>query len=171
MPRIKRHKLPALLLDHLVQRREKWQLSTDDLLDFRAWLDTNPQVLDGKWHKRFRTFFVCGEGSLILTFLPAGRLPEGEEIIESAPISVTIVDALLESGDALAGLPIRPVRFEDGLPVFQGPEARACLTRRFGLPNAYPRPGERIFVYFLRTPKAHAFGLKSSSPNISATTR
>jgi hypothetical protein len=41
--------------------------------------------------------------------------------------------------------PFTPLRFEDGLPVFRGTEARKELTRRFGLPNAAPRPGERLF--------------------------
>jgi len=45
----------------------------------------------------------------------------------------------------LKGFPFAPVRFEDGLPVFQGVEARKELVRRFGLPNAAPRSGEPLF--------------------------
>jgi hypothetical protein len=45
----------------------------------------------------------------------------------------------------LKGFPFDPVRYEDGLPVFQGVEARKELARRFGLPNAAPRSGEPLF--------------------------
>lgn len=45
----------------------------------------------------------------------------------------------------LTDFPFAPLGFEDGLPVFGGTEAREELTRRFGLPNAAPRPGERLF--------------------------
>ena len=50
-----------------------------------------------------------------------------------------------EMPSKLKGFPFAPVRFEDGLPVFQGVEARKDLVRRFGLPNAAPAPGETPF--------------------------
>ena len=45
----------------------------------------------------------------------------------------------------LDGFLFAPVRFENDLPVFHGPAARKELTRRFGLPNAVPQPGESPF--------------------------
>ena len=45
----------------------------------------------------------------------------------------------------LEGFPVAPLRFEDGLPVFRGIQARKELVRRFGLPNATPGPGETPF--------------------------
>jgi hypothetical protein len=45
----------------------------------------------------------------------------------------------------LREFPFTPLRFEDGLPAFEGREARKELVRRFGLPNAAPMIGEKIF--------------------------
>ena len=44
------------------------------------WLDTEPEVPEGKWFKRFAGFLVCGQGELIKTFLLPGQLPDGQEI-------------------------------------------------------------------------------------------
>jgi len=45
-----------------------------------AWLDTNPEVPDADWFKRFGDFTVCGEGELVKTFLLPGQSPFGTEI-------------------------------------------------------------------------------------------
>ena len=45
----------------------------------------------------------------------------------------------------LEGFPFAPVQFGHGLPVFRGIQARKELVRRFGIPNAAPRPGETPF--------------------------
>lgn len=45
----------------------------------------------------------------------------------------------------LKEFPILPERFENSLPVFQGKQAYKELFRRFGIPNAAPRPGESLF--------------------------
>ena len=44
-------------------------------------MDTNPEVPDGKWFKRFPDMLVCGEGELIKTVLVPGQIPMGEEIV------------------------------------------------------------------------------------------
>jgi hypothetical protein len=44
------------------------------------WLDTEPEVPEGKWFKRFNGFIVCGEGEFIKTFLITGQAPDGEDI-------------------------------------------------------------------------------------------
>lgn len=44
------------------------------------WMDTHPEVPDGKWFKRFPEMGVCGEGELIKTFLVPGQVQTGEEI-------------------------------------------------------------------------------------------
>jgi len=44
------------------------------------WLQGDPEVPDGAWFKDFSSFFVCGEGELVKTFLPKGRLPKGEQV-------------------------------------------------------------------------------------------
>jgi hypothetical protein len=44
------------------------------------WVDTQPEVPDGKWFKRFPEVVVCGEGELIKTFLVPGQAPTGEKV-------------------------------------------------------------------------------------------
>jgi len=45
-----------------------------------AWLDSKPEVPNGKWFKTFPAMIVCGEGELVKTFLVPGQIPIGEEI-------------------------------------------------------------------------------------------
>jgi hypothetical protein len=47
---------------------------------FARWLDTVPEVPDGQWFKRFSELIVCGEGTLVKTFLRSGQIPAGEEV-------------------------------------------------------------------------------------------
>jgi hypothetical protein len=44
------------------------------------WLDTQPEVPQGKWFKKFPGMSVCGEGELVKTFLVAGQVPSGTEV-------------------------------------------------------------------------------------------
>ena len=44
------------------------------------WLDTEPEVPEEKWFRRFAGFVVCGEGEFIKTFLLPGQAPDGREI-------------------------------------------------------------------------------------------
>ncbi len=80
MPKIRRGNVPPAVLAHLVDRRNKWGISYDEIAALATWLQTNPEVPDGKWFRDFSSFYVCGQGELIKTFLPKGRLPDGEEV-------------------------------------------------------------------------------------------
>jgi hypothetical protein len=80
MPKIRRQKLPEALLRHILTRMRQRDISHDQLVLFAQWLDTNPEVPNGKWSKKFPSMIVCGEGELIKTFLLPGQLPEGEEL-------------------------------------------------------------------------------------------
>lgn len=80
MPRIRRHNLPPALYAHLLERVQQRQISGQQLRLMLRWMDTHPEVPEGKWFKRFPGMFVCGEGELIKTFLVAGQIPTGEEI-------------------------------------------------------------------------------------------
>jgi hypothetical protein len=80
MPKIRRQNLPPALLDHLLERIRSREISADQLGALADWLDTQPNVPDGKWFKRFSAMIVCGEGELVKTFLTAGQVPAGEEI-------------------------------------------------------------------------------------------
>jgi hypothetical protein len=45
-----------------------------------TWLDTEPDVPDGEWPKRFSRVTVCGEGELIKTFLLPGQAANGKRV-------------------------------------------------------------------------------------------
>ncbi len=80
MPRIRRHNLPPALLDHLLDRIRARQISAEQLGLFADWLDTEPEVPNEKWFKRFPEMIVCGEGELVKTFLTANQTPTGTEV-------------------------------------------------------------------------------------------
>ncbi len=80
MPKIRRENIPPALLCHLLDRRIKWGISYREIAALADWLQTDPEVPAGKWFKDFSSFQVCGDGELVKTFLPKGRLPEGEEV-------------------------------------------------------------------------------------------
>ena len=80
MPKIRRRNLPPLLLDHLLHRIKSRQISSDQLGLLADWLDTQPEVPNGKWFKRFSGMIVCGEGEWSE---PGGRDIDGQ--IEEVP--------------------------------------------------------------------------------------
>lgn len=55
-------------------------VSHEQIILFARWLDTDPEVPNGKWFKKFSGMTVCGEGELVKTFLLPGQLATGEEI-------------------------------------------------------------------------------------------
>ncbi len=81
MPRIRRERIPEALMAHLVRRIRQRQISTAQLGLFARWLDADPEVPEGEWFKRFPEMIVCGEGSLVKTFLRAGQAPSGKEVL------------------------------------------------------------------------------------------
>jgi len=48
---------------------------------FGEWCDTDPEVPEGEWYKRFPGMTVCGEGELVKTFLLPGQAPHGAEVV------------------------------------------------------------------------------------------
>ena len=80
MSKIRRQNLPPALLNHLLDRIRDRQISVDQLGELAEWLDTEPEVSDGKWFKRFSGMTVCGEGDLAKTFLTIDQAPTGTEI-------------------------------------------------------------------------------------------
>jgi len=80
MPKIRRQNLPPALLNHLLDRIRSREISSDQLGELADWLDTQPDVPNGKWFERFSGMTVCGEGELVKTFLRADQLPSGKEI-------------------------------------------------------------------------------------------
>lgn len=80
MPKIRRQNLPTALYAHLLDRVQRRNISAQQLRLLLRWVDTWPEVPNGRWFKRFPELTVCGEGELIKTFLLPGQAPTGEEI-------------------------------------------------------------------------------------------
>ena len=80
MPKIRRRSLPPALLRRLLDRIRSREISASQLGLFADWLDTEPEVPNEKWFKRFAAMTVCGEGELVKTFLTARQAPTGKEV-------------------------------------------------------------------------------------------
>jgi len=68
MPRVQRKNVPRPLFAHLLQRIQDRSIEAKALEFLAAWLDTNPEVQEGDWFKRFKTMTVCGKGPLVKNF-------------------------------------------------------------------------------------------------------
>jgi len=55
-------------------------VSDGQIVLLAQWLDTDPEVPDGPWYKKFPGLTVCGEGELIKTFLQPGQVAAGKEL-------------------------------------------------------------------------------------------
>jgi len=80
MPKVQRRDVPRPLLQHLLLRIQERSIGADAIESLAAWLDTDPEVPDGPWFKRFSSMTVCGEGALIKTFLTPSQVPFGEQL-------------------------------------------------------------------------------------------
>ena len=80
MPKIRRQKLPQPLLVHLLTRMRQRNISSEQLTLLANWLDTEPDVPEGKWFRKFSGVTVCGEGEFVKTFLLPGQALEGREV-------------------------------------------------------------------------------------------
>ena len=80
MPKIRRRRLPESLLVHLLTRMRQRKISPEQIVLLARWLDTEPEVPQGKWFRRFPGFVVCGEGEFIKTFLLPGQAADGQEV-------------------------------------------------------------------------------------------
>ncbi len=80
MPRVRRHNVPPALFQHLLDRLHSRNIPALQLELLAKWLDTEPEVPEGSWYKRFSDMTVCGEGELIKTFLLPGQAPKGKRV-------------------------------------------------------------------------------------------
>lgn len=78
MPKVRRHNLPPALFQHLLDRIQSRTIPATQLALLARWLDTEPDVPEGEWYKRFSGMTVCGEGELIKTFLLPGQSAKGK---------------------------------------------------------------------------------------------
>ena len=80
MPRVRRQNLPPALFQHLLDRIQSRRIPATELELLAKWLDTEPEVPEGQWYKRFSGMTVCGEGDLIRTFLLPGQSVKGKRV-------------------------------------------------------------------------------------------
>jgi hypothetical protein len=81
MPKIRPQNLPPALLHHILDRIRSREISADQLGLFADWLDTEPEVPNERWFKRFPAMTVCGEGASVKTFLTVSQAPTGKEVV------------------------------------------------------------------------------------------
>jgi hypothetical protein len=79
MPKIRKPP-PKGILDHLVKRYREGRITSSDFLELKHWLESDPDVPDGKWFKRFKTGTLAGKGEEPSTFLAPGMAVEGTEV-------------------------------------------------------------------------------------------
>ena len=63
MPKVRRQNLPPALFQHLLKRIQSRKIPATQLALLATWLDTEPDVPEGEWYKRFSGMTVCGEVS------------------------------------------------------------------------------------------------------------
>lgn len=71
---------PPGILNHLIDRYREGRISSTDFLELKHWLESDPDVPKGKWHKRFQSGTLAGRGETPLTFLSPGMATQGEEV-------------------------------------------------------------------------------------------
>src|SRR5260370_21441420 len=79
MPKIRRRSLPPALLHHLLDRIRSREISASQLGLFADWLDTGPEVPNGKLFKPFPGMIVCVEADLLKPVLRPGQVAIGDE--------------------------------------------------------------------------------------------
>jgi hypothetical protein len=80
VPKVRRQSLPPALFQHLLDRIESRKIPASQLALLAKWLDTEPEVPEGEWYKRFSGMAVCGDGELVKTFLLPGQHPKGRRV-------------------------------------------------------------------------------------------
>ena len=80
MPKVRRQNIPPALFQHLLDRIQSRKIPATQLEVLAKWLDTEPDVPEGKWFKKFTGMTVCGEGELVKTFLLPGQPARGQRI-------------------------------------------------------------------------------------------
>ena len=80
MPQVRRQNIPPALFQHLLDRIQSRKIPATHLELLAKWLDTEPEVPEGQWFKRFTGMTVCGEGELVKTFLLSGQPAKGQRV-------------------------------------------------------------------------------------------
>ena len=73
-------KFPSSVRNHLIERMRDRKITLDDLNELRLWVESNPEVPEGKWYKDFGSFKICGDGPYPKTFLLADQVAQGTKV-------------------------------------------------------------------------------------------
>jgi hypothetical protein len=85
VPKVRRQNVLPALFQHLLDRVQSRKIPASQLELLAKWLDSEPEVPEGQWYKRFSGMTVCGEGELIKTLLLASQAPKGLRIPRGRP--------------------------------------------------------------------------------------
>jgi hypothetical protein len=67
-------------MKHLLERFRNGRIATEDFTELKHWLESDTEVPEGMWFKRFANFTLAGEGELPKTFLGRGMAAKGTEV-------------------------------------------------------------------------------------------
>src|SRR6266550_9405432 len=132
MPQIETwSRLPVGIRDHLIERMRDRSVNLEHLNQLRIWIESKPNVPEGRWYKDFGSFKLCGEGKYPKTFLAAGQtatgrcLPGGKE-----GLRVLAFAAQLERAEIFVPTSFRHVRlrFDPDAKLVQVFEVDAAIT-------------------------------------------
>jgi hypothetical protein len=79
-PRLRQRPSPLSLFRRLLDRVQSRQIDARQLELLTPWLDGEPEVPEGSWHKRFSGMTVCGDGDLVGSFLRPSQSPKGTRV-------------------------------------------------------------------------------------------
>jgi len=79
MPKVLRPP-PAGIMKHLLERFRDGRIDIKDFTELKQWLESDIEVPEGQWFKRFSNFTLAGDGELPKTFLRPGMAAKGTEI-------------------------------------------------------------------------------------------
>ncbi len=65
---------------HLLERFRDGRIAIEDFTELKHWLESDVDVPEGMWFKRFPNFTLAGEGELPKTFLTRGMAAKGFEV-------------------------------------------------------------------------------------------
>jgi hypothetical protein len=67
-------------MKHLLNRFRDGRVDVPDFTELKHWLESDIEVPEGMWFKRFAGFTPAGEGEMPKTFLGRGMIPKGKEV-------------------------------------------------------------------------------------------
>jgi hypothetical protein len=67
-------------MKHLLDRFRDGRLAVEDFTELKHWLESEVEVPEGMWFKRFGRFTLAGEREMPKTFLTPGMAAKGMEV-------------------------------------------------------------------------------------------